>query len=120
LKCNLASIEECEFIRWCRQHAREVSGPAWWGLLTNLAYLEGGVPLAHEISRLDSHRYDFANTQRVLDRILREGYQPVSCRTIVSPSMVRAGRGVLHCSRIGKCPARAPMYLATSHTVYTL
>lgn len=117
LKCDLARIEECEFIRWCRAHPEDVSEPAWWAMITNLAYLEGGIELIHAISALDGGRYDYADTQRVIERILREGYRPVSCRTIMSPATGRPGRGVFHCPRIGECPAKAPMYMAAIKAV---
>lgn len=112
LKCNLPKIEECEFIQWCRRYPLDLSEPAWFALISNLTHLEGGIELIHAISALDGGRYDYADTQRVIERILREGYKPVNCRTIVSPAMVRLGREVFRCSRIGTCPARAPMYMA--------
>jgi hypothetical protein len=118
LRCDLKKLHTCEFIQWCRRRPLEVSEPQWFALLTNLARLEGGIQLAHEISALDMFRYDYADTQRVIERILGQGYMPVSCRTIVSPAMVRPGRGVFRCPRIESCPAKAPMYLAASHTVY--
>ncbi len=117
LKCDLARIEECQFIRWCRQQAQQVSEPQWFALISNLARLQGGSELVHMISALDAGRYDYADTQRVIERILREGYQPVNCRTITSPAMARPGGGVFHCSRIGKCPAKAPMYMAAIRAV---
>jgi hypothetical protein len=119
LKCDLAAVEGCEFILYCRRDARAVSEPQWFALITNLARLQGGIPLIHQISALDSLRYDRAKTQRVIDRVFRDGYKPASCRMIVGPAMDRPGRGVFQCSRIGTCAVRAPMYLATSHTVYT-
>jgi len=117
LKCDLARLEECEFIRFCRRNARLLSEPQWVAAVTNLAPLEGGVPLIHEISALDPVRYDPANTQRLIDRVQREGYKPFSCRTIVSSAMTRPGRGVFRCSRIARCPARAPMYMAVNRTL---
>jgi len=116
LKCDLARIEACRFIHWCRRHASDVSEPSWFAMLTNLAWLEGGAPLAHEISALDPVRYDRDHTQRVIDRILREGYKPVQCRTIMDRAMIRPGRGVFRCSRIGKCPVKAPMYMTAFRT----
>jgi hypothetical protein len=118
LRCDLKKIETCEFTQWCRRRPLEVTEPLWFALLTNLARLEGGIQLAHEISALDRFRYDYAETQRVIERILGQGYMPVSCRTIISPAMVRPGRGVFRCPRVESCPAKAPMYLAASHTVY--
>ena len=118
LKCDLRKIERCEFIRWCRAYPSSVSEPLWWALITNLAHLEGGIELAHEISRLDSVRYDYSDTQRKIQRAIAAGYRPVSCKTLVSESMTCLGRGRFQCSRIGKCQARAPMYLTTLFTVY--
>jgi hypothetical protein len=119
LRCSLDKIERCEFIQWCRRYPLEVSEPQWFALLSNLAHLQGGIELAHEISALDMFRYDYADTHRVIERMLRDRYKPVNCRTLVSPAMVRPGRSVFRCSQIGKCPARAPMYLAVNHTVYS-
>ena len=116
--CDLKKIEGCEFIRWCRRRPLEVSEPQWFALISNLARLEGGIRLAHEISALDMFRYDHANTQRMIERVLQRGYRPMGCQSIMSPAMLRPGRGVFHCSRLGRCQARAPMYLATSHVVY--
>lgn len=119
LRCNLSKIEKCEFVQWCRRRPQEVSEPAWFALISNLAYLQGGIDLIHEISARDTNRYDYANTERVIERMLREGYKPVRCATIMGPDMVRPGRGVLRCSQAARCPVRTPMYLAASHTVYT-
>lgn len=119
LRCDLNKIERCEFIQWCRRNPQAVSEPQWFGLITNLAPLRGGPARIHEISRLDPHRYDEATTQRVIERILHEGYHPVRCQTLVSPDLIRPGRGLFQCSQITQCPARAPMYLAVSHTIYT-
>jgi hypothetical protein len=118
LKCDLAKIEECEFIQWCRRQAQEVSEPQWFALISNLAPLDAGFELIHAISALDGGRYDYTDTQRVIERVLREGYNPVNCAALVSPPMARPGRGVFRCSRIGKCAAKAPMYMAANRTVY--
>ncbi len=119
LRCNLSKIEKCEFVQWCRRRPQEVSEPVWFALISNLAYLQGGIDLVHEISALDIRRYDCANTERVIERVLREGYKPVRCAAITGPDMVRPGRGVFRCSQAARCPVRTPMYLAASRTVYT-
>jgi len=119
LKCDLGRIEGCEFIQWCRRRAQEVSEPQWFALIGNLARLEGGIELIHTISALDGGRYDYADTQRVIDRVLREGYKPANCASLTSPAVARPGRGVFRCSRIRTCPAKAPMYMAINRTVYS-
>ena len=117
LKCDLARIEKCQFIRWCRRYPQEVSEPQWFALISNLAHLEGGIGLIHAISALDGGRYDHADTNRMIERILREGYKPTACRMIVSPAMARPGRGVFQCSQIRTCPAKAPMYMAAIRAI---
>jgi hypothetical protein len=119
IHCDLNKLENCEFIRWSRSHAVELSEPLWWALITNLAHLEGGIGLIHEISRLDPVRYDYADTQHKIQKAIDAGYRPVLCKTIVSEAMTCAGRGKFQCSRILKCRAKAPMYMTVSHTVYT-
>ncbi len=118
IRCDLHKLEHCEFIKWCRSYATEVSEPLWWAMITNLAYLEGGIAIIHEISRLDPVRYDSADTQYKIQKAIDAGYKPVSCRTIVSEAITCPEQGKFHCSRINQCPAKAPMYLATLHTVY--
>lgn len=43
---------------------------------------------------------------------------PSACKTIASEAMACPERGRFQCSRISRCPARAPMYMAVSHTIY--
>ncbi len=110
IKCNLDKIETCEFIKWCRQHPLRVSEPQWFALLTNLARLEGGPKLAHEISRLDMFRYDYQSTEALIQRIVRRGYAPTNCNTLKTLGF--------HCPRLGQCHARAPMYLADLFSIW--
>jgi len=118
IRCNLGKLENCQFVQWCRDYPNLVSEPLWFGLITNLAHLEGGSELIHEISALDKCRYDYSNTQRLIQRAIDTGYKPVLCKTLVGEGMTYLGRGKFQCSRISRCPAKAPMYMATLHTVY--
>ncbi len=118
LRCDLRKLEDCEFIAWCREYPQCVSEPLWWAMITNLAYLEGGTQLIHEISRLDISRYDYSDTQRVIDRVVEAGYKPVLCKTLTSVAIMCPGRVRFQCPRINQCQARAPMYMATSYIVY--
>jgi len=101
IKCNLKKIESCEFIKWCRRYPTRVSEPQWFALITNLARLEGGPQLAHEISRLDSGRYDYRQTQRLIERIISEGYGATTCATLETMGFA--------CNRQAKCHAKAPI-----------
>lgn len=118
IRCNLSKLEKCEFIQWCRKYPEQVSEPLWFGLITNLAHLEGGSELIHEISALDKRRYDYSNTQRLIQRVIDTGYKPVVCRTLAGKVMTCLSSRQFQCSQIKQCPAKAPMYMAILHTVY--
>jgi hypothetical protein len=117
LRCDLQKLEKCQFIRWSRAYPEHVSEPAWWALITNLVQLEGGIPLIHEISKLDKYRYDYSDTERVIQRVINSGYKPVLCKTLISESMVRTGHGKFQCSMFERCPARAPMFMAAIDSI---
>jgi hypothetical protein len=110
-KCDLAKIESCEFIKWCRKHPTDVSEPQWFAMITNLAHLEGGPKLIHEISRLDMFRYDYQQTQRLIERVQGRGYSPANCKTIRNNGF--------YCEKFGRCQVRAPMYLTHLFSIWT-
>ena len=118
IRCDLSKLQNCEFVHWCREHPEQVSEPLWWGLITNLACLEGGQALIHEISKLDNIRYDYSNTERVIQRVLAAGYKPVSCQTLINYAINCPSRDRFRCSRISRCPAKAAMYMSTLYTIY--
>ena len=101
--CDLSKIESCEFIKWCRKKPMEVSEPQWFAMITNLAHLEGGPELIHEISSLDMFRYNHQQTQRLIERVQGRGYSPANCKTIRNNGF--------YCSKFGQCQVKAPMYL---------
>ena len=110
IKCNLKRIESCEFIKWCRRYPTRVSEPQWFALITNLARLYGGPQLAHQISRLDSGRYDYRQTQRLIERIISAGYGASTCAALETMGFV--------CNRRARCHARAPMYLTDLFSIW--
>jgi len=111
LKCDLAKIEACEFIKWCRQHALDITEPQWFAMITNLARLEGGPKLIHQISALDLFRYDYQQTQRLIERVLRNGYSQTNCDKLSSLGF--------YCPKLGRCPVKAPMYLTALYSKYS-
>lgn len=117
VKCDLKKIEKCCFIQYCRKYPEQVTEPQWWGMITNLARLEGGPALIHEISRLDRGRYDYAQTERLIRRVLESGYRPVSCQTLISSAGACPQRGRFICPRMKWCPARAPIYMTSLKTI---
>ena len=120
IKCDLTKLEGCAFVKYCRAAAEQVSQPQWFAMITNLAPLEGGPRLIHEISALDKRRYDYQDTERLIRRVIDAGYRPVCCQTLISEALICSGRGKFHCPEINRCPAKAPMYLAAVRTVYEI
>jgi len=111
LKCDLSKIDTCQFIQWCRTHPKDVTEPQWFAMITNLARLEGGQKLIHQISALDISRYDYRQTQRVIRRVLDRGYSPTTCKSLIASGFV--------CNKADRCSVIAPLYLATLHTKYS-
>lgn len=110
IKCDISKINACEFVDWCRVHPDEVSEPQWFAMITNLAPLEDGPQLIHQISRLDKSRYDYRQTQRLIERVLARRYGPVCCERIKSLGF--------NCRKLGRCYARAPMYATVLFTTW--
>lgn len=109
--CDLTNIESCEFIKWCRKKPMDVSEPQWFAMITNLANLEGGPKLIHEISSLDMFRYDHQQTQKLIERVQRRGYSPANCKTIRNNGF--------YCAKFGQCQVKAPMYLTHLFSIWT-
>lgn len=110
IKCNLDKIEECHFIKWCRQSPDKVTEPQWFAMIANMAKLEGGPKLIHEMSVLDKNRYSYDQTQRRIERVLNNGYSPTSCESIAYFGF--------KCPKLGQCLARAPMYMTTLFSIW--
>ncbi|MFC1793952.1 hypothetical protein ACFL3Q_10255, partial [Planctomycetota bacterium] len=109
--CDLSKIESCEFIKWCRKKPMDVSEPQWFAMITNLANLEGGPKLIHEISRLDMFRYDYQQTQRLIERVQGREYSPANCKTIKNNGF--------YCAKFGQCQVKALMYLTHLFSIWT-
>jgi hypothetical protein len=89
----------------------DVSEPQWFAMITNLAHLEGGPGLIHEISSLDMFRYKRQQTQRLIERVRERGYRPANCKTII-------GDKGFYCTRLGQCQVKAPMYLTRLFSIW--
>ena len=110
IRCELSKIEACQFIKWCRSNPTKVTEPQWFAMITNLAQLEGGPKLIHQISSLDMFRYDCQQTQRTIERVLDGGYGPIKCNNLMTAGFI--------CSKATYCSAKAPMYMTALYTKY--
>lgn len=102
VRCNINETKKCEFIKWCTNHPMNVTEPLWFAMITNLANLQDGPQVIHEISMLDMFRYDYQKTQNMIDRVIRSEYFPLSCEKIKSYGF--------SCPNLGRCKAKAPMH----------
>lgn len=109
-RCDLTKIESCEFIKWCRKKPMDVSEPQWFAMITNLANLEGGPKLIHEISSLDMFRYDHQQTQRLIEQVQGREYSPANCKTIRNNGF--------YCAKFRQCQVKAPMYLTRLFSIW--
>jgi hypothetical protein len=79
-------------------------------MITNLAQLDGGPKLIHEISRLDMFRYNYQQTQTLIERVQDRGYGPTSCKTIRNQGF--------YCPKFGQCQVKAPAYLTHLFSIW--
>jgi len=106
---QVAKMEKkCLFLKHCREHASEIDGGLWNAAATNYAFLgAAGVDAFHELSKLDSGRYDKHQTQKRLDK----AKGPAQCATIA-----RHGWRCPNMDGDGKCSlpkgGRSPIVLA--------
>lgn len=75
--------------------------------LLNQGILPKDIP---EISRLDMFRYDYQQTQRLIERVQDRWYGPTSCKTIRNQGF--------YCPKFGQCRVKAPTYLTALYVKY--
>lgn len=97
-------INECDFIKHCKNDAATLSEHDWYAMITNLSVFEGGVELIHELSSAYPD-YDANNTQKKINHFIDSGTRPITCQTI-------ADKG-FKCPKLesGECSCKAPAAL---------
>lgn len=73
-------IEKCDFIRYCKENAKNLPEPYWHVMVTNLAPTKDGTKLVHELSR-PYPKYNKSETERKIRRAISEN-KPHTCRYI--------------------------------------
>jgi len=73
-------LQECEFIRWCRDNQPEVSEPLWYAMISNLAVHENGREIIHRFSCLHP-KYSEKETDYKIKHALRDT-RPHTCTYI--------------------------------------
>jgi len=77
-------IEECAFLKHCKEDAKELPEPDWHAMITNLLAL-GAVEKIHELSKpynKPPHRYSREETQKKIEYALKNDYGPHTCKRI--------------------------------------
>lgn len=78
--CKKFPFEACDFIKYCRDNAAELSEPSWWMMIRILVNLgKSGKDLIHELS--EPHpEYDFEKTEEKINHA--KDYRCPSCAEI--------------------------------------
>jgi len=73
------------FIKWCKDNPKQVDYNAWLGLISNLLpYGDEGIKAIHDISSLDTKRYNRSGTQKQI--IAWQGNNPITYNWILNNS----------------------------------
>lgn len=73
LSAILDMVQTCPFFLWLQEHPTQVRYQSWRGAATNLAAIGGelGRQAFHELSRLDTNRYNLVTTDRAFDDAMK-------------------------------------------------
>jgi hypothetical protein len=74
-------LGECRFIQHCLNESASLEEPLWHAAACNLALCDGGREAFHQLSRLDTDRYNPSDTNKKFDRAEKEG-KPHTCERI--------------------------------------
>ena len=61
-------LKKCDFIRYCKENAKDLPEPYWHAMITNLAQVNGGTELIHELS-MPYPKYDTNETASKIERL---------------------------------------------------
>ena len=103
------AVEECAFLRYCRDYAKELPEPYWYAMISNLAFANAD-ELAHKLSEpyeKDGKRYSYEETQKKLKHARDDSPGPHSCEYIRT---TLGFQGCESCPWRGK--VRAPIAIA--------
>lgn len=97
--------KRCTFLQYCKTHAKTLSEPDWYAMISNLALFEGGEAAIHKLSR-PYLKYSYEQTQAKIDHFHKSGTKPMTCAKIAQNGFV--------CPKMknGSCHCKAPAGLA--------
>ncbi|RKX52161.1 MAG: hypothetical protein DRP25_02895 [Thermotoga sp.] len=77
-------VEECAFLKHCKEDARTLDEPSWYCMITNLTAL-GAIEKIHELSKpyyKPPNRYTKEETDKKIQHALRDAFGPHTCAYI--------------------------------------
>ena len=94
----------CDFIKYCKEHAAELSEHDWYAMISNLAVFDGGDRLIHELST-PYPGYSESVTNKKINHFIESGTKPMTCAVIAEKGF--------KCPRLedGSCSCKAPAAL---------
>lgn len=92
-------IENCTFLKHCKEHASILSETDWYNMICNLSVFEGGQDKVHDLSK-GYPRYDYEETNRKIEHFLKSGAGPTTCRAIAEKGFV--------CPHLNTCSCKSP------------
>jgi P4 family phage/plasmid primase-like protien len=101
-------VDNCDFIKHCKEHAAFLPEIDWYSMVTNLAHFEGGKEKIHELSNCYP-RYSEFETDQKIEHFLNSGTAPMNCKIIAEKGYV--------CPCIGSCSCRSPAGLPFSNKI---
>ena len=91
-------LANCRFLQHCQIDAADISYDEWLAMLTNVARASDGVVACHDLSRIDTKRYDEQQVQKKIDEVLTH-MAPATCEYI---------QKTLHFNDCDACQVKCP------------
>jgi len=74
-------LTECQFIQYCKENSKTLPEPLWYSMVTNLAGLDGGHELIHELSK-PYPKYSYEETDKKINHAHKDAPAPHTCEHI--------------------------------------
>lgn len=91
-------LANCRFLQHCQIDAAEISYDEWLAMLTNVARASDGVAACHDLSRIDTKRYNELQVQEKINEVLTN-MAPATCEYI---------QKTLHFNGCDACQVKCP------------
>jgi hypothetical protein len=87
---GIDKVMKSDFIKHCREHAKTLSEPLWYAMITNLIGFRGGRDVIHKLSQ-PHFDYSYDGTEQKIEHALRDAPGPHSYQFISSHGYQSSG-----------------------------